>query len=58
MCRLSEAGRQHTLQMWVTKVEAPGKDGVSLRTLMRGKRSRWNVTCWGWATYKPYARSV
>lgn len=58
VCRLSEAGRQHTLQMWVTKVEAPGKDGVSLRTLMRGEALALERHVLGLRTYKPYTRSV
>lgn len=58
VCRLSEAGRQQTLQMWAAKVEAPGKDGTSLRTLMRAEALALERHVLGLGTYKPYARSV
>lgn len=58
VCRLSETGRQQTLQMWTAKVEAPGKDGVSLRTLLRNEALAVERHVLGLGEYKPYARSV
>ena len=58
VCRLSEAGRHQTLQMWAAKVETPGKDGASLRTLMRGEALALERHVLGLGAYKPYVRSV
>lgn len=58
VCRLSEAGRQQTLRMWAAKVETPGKDGMSLRVLMRDEALAVERHVLGLGEYKPYARSV
>ena len=58
VCRLSETGRQQTLQMWAAKVEAPGRAGTSLRTLMRDEALAVERHVLGLGEYKPYARSV
>ncbi len=58
VCRLSEAGRQATLQLWATKTEAPGKDGRSLSTAMRAEALALERHVLGLAPYKPFARSV
>lgn len=58
VCRLSETGRQQTLQMWAAKVEAPGRNGVALRTLMRDEALALERHVLGMDAYKPYARLV
>jgi CRISPR-associated protein Cas1 len=58
VCRLSEAGRQQTLQLWAAKVESPGKDGRSLQAAMRAEALALEQHVLGLGTYKPFLRSV
>ena len=58
VCRLSEVGRQKSLEMWAAKVEAPGKDGSSFRTLMRGEALALERHVLGLGAYKPFVRAV
>jgi len=58
VCRLSEAGRQATLQLWAAKTEALGKDGRSLAAAMRAEALALERHVLGLAAYKPFARAV
>jgi CRISPR-associated protein Cas1 len=58
VCRLSEAGRQQTLQLWAGKVEALGKDGQSLQAAMRAEALALERHVLGLGQYKPFLRSV
>jgi CRISPR-associated protein Cas1 len=58
VCRLSEVGRVRTLEMWTAKVEAPRRDGVSLRTRMRDEALAVERHVLGMGEYVPFSRSV
>lgn len=57
-CRLSEAGRQETLQHWAAKTEAVGKDGRTLAMAIRAEALALERHLLGLGAYKPFARSV
>ena len=57
VCRLSEAGRQATLERWVRKVEDRGTSG-SFRDLVRAEALSVERHVLGIAPYKPWKRKV
>jgi len=58
VCRLSEAGRVKTLEMWTAKIEAIGKDGMSMRVRMRNEALALERHVLGMGDYTPFARSI
>lgn len=57
VCRLSEAGRQTTLEKWVRKVEERGAHG-SFRDIVRAEALAVERHVLGIAAYKPWRRKV
>src|ERR1700761_8391361 len=58
VCRLSEAGRYRTLEMWNAKVEQGQRDVPSMRTLMRNEALAIERHVLGMGEYKPFTRQV
>jgi CRISPR-associated protein Cas1 len=58
VCRLSETGRVKTLELWTAKVEMAGRNGKSLRLLMREEALALERHLLGIAEYKPFVRIV
>lgn len=56
VCRLSEAGRRRTLEMWTAKVEQG--DILSMRMLMRNEALAIERHVLGMGEYKPFTRQV
>lgn len=57
VCRLSEAGRQATLERWVRKIEDRGGDG-SFRDIIRAEALAVERHLLGIQTYRPWRRKV
>lgn len=57
VCRLSEGGRQATLERWVRKVEERGS-GESFRDIIRSEALAVERHVLGISTYKPWKRKV
>ena len=58
VCRLSEAGRQATLQQWAAKTEAPRREGLSLAAALRAEVLALERHVLGLGVYKSFARTV